>query len=113
MIRRPPGASRTDTIFPDTRRCRSDWTVPSAFIVIRTLTAGTSIAAGSTFQHGRIASRTAFSSPGARRDGVSDWVVGRAACCWALACVRSEEHTSELQSLMRLSYAVFCLTKDI
>src|SRR3546814_8155607 len=27
------------------------------------------------------------------------------------ACVRSEEHTSELQSLMRISYAVFCLTK--
>src|SRR3546814_6391996 len=28
-----------------------------------------------------------------------------------LKCVRSEEHTSELQSLMRISYAVFCLTK--
>src|SRR3546814_9983439 len=30
-----------------------------------------------------------------------------------LALVRSEEHTSELQSLMRISYAVFCLTKKI
>src|SRR3546814_6030342 len=30
-----------------------------------------------------------------------------ARCCW-----RSEEHTSELQSLMRISYAVFCLTKQ-
>src|SRR3546814_8050899 len=30
---------------------------------------------------------------------------------WAGACVRSEEHTSELQSLMRISYAVFCLKK--
>src|SRR3546814_10105740 len=29
----------------------------------------------------------------------------------ALACIRSEEHTSELQSLMRISYAVFCLKK--
>src|SRR3546814_2325866 len=29
----------------------------------------------------------------------------------AETCVRSEEHTSELQSLMRISYAVFCLTK--
>src|SRR3546814_4648249 len=28
-------------------------------------------------------------------------------------CVRSEEHTSELQSLMRISYAVFCLKKKI
>src|SRR3546814_4994275 len=37
-------------------------------------------------------------------------------CCAALACLlprakRSEEHTSELQSLMRISYAVFCLKK--
>src|SRR3546814_7071530 len=31
----------------------------------------------------------------------------------ALACPRSEEHTSELQSLMRISYAVFCLKKKI
>src|SRR3546814_4025807 len=31
--------------------------------------------------------------------------------CGALHAVRSEEHTSELQSLMRISYAVFCLTK--
>src|SRR3546814_10465253 len=30
---------------------------------------------------------------------------------WALAIFRSEEHTSELQSLMRISYAVFCLKK--
>src|SRR3546814_2249919 len=31
--------------------------------------------------------------------------------CDPLLCLRSEEHTSELQSLMRISYAVFCLTK--
>src|SRR3546814_5197186 len=30
---------------------------------------------------------------------------------WRLNCLRSEEHTSELQSLMRISYAVFCLKK--
>src|SRR3546814_9573405 len=38
---------------------------------------------------------------------------GRAACraAWRGAPERSEEHTSELQSLMRISYAVFCLTK--
>src|SRR3546814_9555698 len=34
------------------------------------------------------------------------WLIGRS--CWLL---RSEEHTSELQSLMRISYAVFCLKK--
>src|SRR3546814_8449196 len=32
---------------------------------------------------------------------------------WAAALVRSEEHTSELQSLMRISYAIFCLKKKI
>src|SRR3546814_7922707 len=31
--------------------------------------------------------------------------------CFAIAVTRSEEHTSELQSLMRISYAVFCLKK--
>src|SRR3546814_9514162 len=37
------------------------------------------------------------------------WVIGFVAACIVL--VRSEEHTSELQSLMRISYAVFCLKK--
>src|SRR3546814_5464893 len=32
---------------------------------------------------------------------------------WTVAAIRSEEHTSELQSLMRISYAVFCLKKKI
>src|SRR3546814_7599659 len=36
----------------------------------------------------------------------------RVTCAWHAACAsRSEEHTSELQSLMRISYAVFCLKK--
>src|SRR3546814_6966619 len=36
---------------------------------------------------------------------------GERARLTALGALRSEEHTSELQSLMRISYAVFCLTK--
>src|SRR3546814_3332958 len=41
------------------------------------------------------------------------WLVYRT-LWWALGCLqRSEEHTSELQSLMRISYAVFCLNKNI
>src|SRR3546814_8313545 len=35
-------------------------------------------------------------------------LAGKVYYCWILAAVRSEEHTSELQSLMRISYAVFC-----
>src|SRR3546814_7439854 len=43
-------------------------------------------------------------------------LVGKLAVSWIAACLkalggRSEEHTSELQSLMRISYAVFCLNK--
>src|SRR3546814_10474249 len=47
----------------------------------------------------------------ARNDGpgVTSQVVG--GCVGAHPKVRSEEHTSELQSLMRISYAVFCLKK--
>src|SRR3546814_1132961 len=47
--------------------------------------------------------------------GGTQWLVGRlvAECAFCAAAVplRSEEHTSELQSLMRISYAVFCLKK--
>src|SRR3546814_15776015 len=95
MIRRPPRSTRTDTLFPYTTLFRSD------------------------------------GHPGAGRDAFLQWVLfqghdhrgsraprrrgrpldrdlrllGGAAGC------RSEEHTSELQSLMRISYAVFCLKK--
>src|SRR3546814_9432984 len=46
---------------------------------------------------------------GPSRDGVLS--KGGRAIVWLLVAVRSEEHTSELQSLMRISYAVFCLKK--
>src|SRR3546814_8256582 len=40
-----------------------------------------------------------------------NWPIDRADACVCINMVRSEEHTSELQSLMRNSYAVFCLKK--
>src|SRR3546814_6166297 len=56
----------------------------------------------------RLAIRCSFASPGAcsRRPGRL-----RSRPAYAKAC-RSEEHTSELQSLMRISYDVFCLKKN-
>src|SRR3546814_3141946 len=84
MIRRPPRSTRTDTLFPYTTLFRSHelWTVASE---------GPDAARGVE----RYARLVAI----ARAHGV------------VTPEDRSEEHTSELQSLMRISYAVFCLKK--
>src|SRR3546814_5586549 len=55
---------------------------------------------------GRLSRRSAR-----RRESGGDRPRADAPCPWPIAVGRSEEHTSELQSLMRISYAVFCLTK--
>src|SRR3546814_5617248 len=47
----------------------------------------------------------------ARKYGALSVPGGRLAVSWEVHSIRSEEHTSELQSLMRISYAVFCLKK--
>src|SRR3546814_4393320 len=85
MIRRPPRSTRTDTLFPYTTLFRSGREILSKRL--RARLAGTA-REGSASQPG-----FALYSPGPGR--------------WT----RSEEHTSELQSLMRISYAVFCLKK--
>src|SRR3546814_8067057 len=104
MIRRPPRSTRTDTLFPYTTLCRSLHlcspcrgvqsempraplleTIHRSKMVFNGL-AGISAATQPTFDKGFFEYR--FLLP-----------------------YRSEEHTSELQSLMRISYAVFCLKK--
>src|SRR3546814_10648456 len=84
MILLPPRSTRTDTLFPYTTLFRSTvWAVFAMFI--------------------------------------GDWVAWLLAfpdltfdAAWSsFGRLRSEEHTSELQSLMRISYAVFCLKKKI
>src|SRR3546814_8769607 len=85
MLRRPPRSTRTDTLFPYTTLFRSRGWV-----------------GGPTAERRRL-----------RHPRRAAWVRALAwawAWAWASAC-RSEEHTSELQSLMRISYAVFCLKK--
>src|SRR3546814_8676057 len=89
MIRRPPRSTRTDTLFPYTTLFRSP---------------GLGVRRGHVVEHRqdaprrhhlprrRLQARAAGRSQHGRRH-------------------RSEEHTSELQSLMRISYAVFCLKK--
>src|SRR3546814_3886579 len=92
MIRRPPRSTRTDTLFPYTTLFRS---VPHA---------GRQDRRGCGAPHdrrGRLSEERGYHAGGAEGvDGYPD-----------RARQRSEEHTSELQSLMRISYAVFCLKK--
>src|SRR3546814_9516792 len=105
MIRRPPRSTRTDTLFPYTTLFRSDRLCAGA-------RRGT-LRRGGRPGAGRQASRGqgALPAPGAHRLRRS---ARPAPLCAALpASLRSEEHTSELQSLMRISYAVFCLKKKI
>src|SRR3546814_5573153 len=90
MIRRPPRSTRTDTLFPYTTLFRSQR---------RPTTALEEIGAVEVLEPG---DRLAYRGLGAAEE-IS---CGREA-------FRSEEHTSELQSLMRISYAVFCLKKKI
>src|SRR3546814_4128314 len=117
MTRRPPSATRIDTLFPYTPRFRSlaaldtvrafDWgrlepddvvLTPAPFFhingvnpVLRSLAAGACVLAPAQFDAARIPAL--IETHGVTR-------------------TRSEEHTSELQSLMRISYAVFCLKKQ-
>src|SRR3546814_6607753 len=113
---RPPRSTRTDTLFPYTTRFRSRIVAaagikPNAgnFCAIG-LERGTMArlhpqnlaVKGDRFVHARAAERHMVQSK--RRHFF--FQSGAARC-------RSEEHTSELQSLMRISYAVFCLTKKI
>src|SRR3546814_1184274 len=86
MIRRPPRSTRTDTLFPYTTLFRS-W-----------VTGFGGVSCGSSTVEGSF--RTAACS----KTRISST---RAGSCSS----RSEEHTSELQSIMRISYAVFCLKK--
>src|SRR3546814_2197748 len=98
MIRRPPRSTRTDTLFPYTtlfrsRRGRGRFPDPAQ------------PAAGLSDRHEPSTSSGAGAFPGRLL------VIGHSLRTSAAPPGRSEEHTSELQSLMRISYAVFCLKK--
>src|SRR3546814_8943889 len=91
MIRRPPRSTRTDTLFPYTTLFRSQALTPAQIRNIETRLA-------------RSMRAEAAADPQA-------WLALPLADQLQAAAKRSEEHTSELQSLMRISYAVFCLKK--
>src|SRR3546814_9948126 len=97
MIRRPPRSTRTDTLFPYTTLFRS---VTGAGEVIRCGGATSKAASGYDFTRFIVGS-----------EGTLALIVEATLALHPLPAARSEEHTSELQSLMRISYAVFCLKK--
>src|SRR3546814_3562690 len=107
MIRRPPRSTRTDTLFPYTTLFRSRTRAqPQRHRRID----GPSWRSRRQRGHGVVLRAAPEECPGPPRLGYPrgapdrDRQVDR-------ADLRSEEHTSELQSLMRISYAVFCLKK--
>src|SRR3546814_10238820 len=89
MIRRPPRSTRTDTRFPYTTLFRSPDYAQSPRLIPRRNT--------------RAKKRA--------RQGAGPFYISIASVRSGAFDDRSEEHTSELQSLMRTSYAVFCLKK--
>src|SRR3546814_4931605 len=118
MIRRPPRSTRTDTLFPYTTLFRSTALARTG----DTLDGDCPVGRAEDQAGGRFLATIEF-------DAVIDGSDGLDPCACLIASekgghgvppgfdrgenamLRSEEHTSELQSLMRISYAVFCLKK--
>src|SRR3546814_5601200 len=98
MIRRPPRSTRTDTLFPYTTLFRSERAIidllGSRLVLFRGI-------------------YTFFGQKGGFFARPAAPYLNRKRRIQVRPCIdkRSEEHTSELQSLMRISYAVFCLNK--
>src|SRR3546814_7172941 len=101
MIRRPPRSTRTDTLFPYTTLFRSpplEVRLTPQMMFKRQIKPPSCIHASTDAD--RAASAANIRTCDSSAPQISIWNRGR-----------SEEHTSELQSLMRISYAVFCLKK--
>src|SRR3546814_9833612 len=115
MIRRPPRSTRTDTLFPYTTLFRSTRRQQAR------KRNGRSAGPCGPYRQGRRLGRAASGQCadfGRNRTQVGSCSGkggddGGPSCQHfrSLRAIRSEEHTSELQSLMRISYAVFCLKK--
>src|SRR3546814_8836719 len=105
MIRRPPRSTRTDTLFPCTTLFRSAWKASIEYTNLLGTTTGFGL-------------RALYSAPSEEPVTVIEDTIlqpfegenGDLAVSTPVG--RSEEHTSELQSLMRISYAVFCLKNN-
>src|SRR3546814_2939505 len=108
MILRPPRSTRTDTLFPDTTRFRSH-AAPLGVGIVAALErdvderVGDGVDLRLPHQRHQLGRIVVVHGMHGGEMGAGDAALQPQA--------RSEEHTSELQSLMRISYAVFCLKK--
>src|SRR3546814_8677794 len=104
MLRRPPSATRTDTLFPYTTLFRSVLRIDDGKVNVVSHQVVELLHAGLDQATAEARAVAIIGRPGKLSAGfdLTEMTAGR-----------SEEHTSELQSLMRISYAVFCLNKQI
>src|SRR3546814_8005698 len=103
MVRLPPRSTLTDTLFPYTSLFRSE-AGGAVDRIEHPLPPSARIAVAIFLADDAITGMFGLDDRAHRR-------LGRAVRLGHEGCIRSEEHTSELQSLMRISYAVFCLKK--
>src|SRR3546814_5741598 len=119
MIRRPPRSTRTDTLFPYTTRFRAGQDPPPrrrgdapASHLLQEADAVSAVAEGEGTP-APVSSSALRMEADALNAFLAEAFPNSASGTRGrvVSAERSEEHTSELQSLMRISYAVFCLTK--
>src|SRR3546814_5754868 len=128
MMRLPPSSTRTGTLLPYATLCRSVGTAGLASLLTApasSLPLATTVFGGGSTGAGACCRQPAGSRQAIARQDSNDGKRNRAGITtWGLcgflgvlvygpdpSAPRSEEHTSELQSLLRTSYAVFCLKK--
>src|SRR3546814_10233945 len=104
MLPRPPRSTRTDTLFPDTTRFRSTGTRGPMGKIRNFMRRLHRSKSGNATLLLALGTPMLIGGTGLAVD-TAQWYL------WKRE-LRSEEHTSELQSLMRISYAVFCLKKQ-
>src|SRR3546814_9578095 len=110
MMRLPPRSTRTDTLFPDPTLFRS----PKADAMVtreRGLALGILTADCVPVLFAEAEAGVVGAAHAGWKGALTGVLEATVAAMTALGAERSEEHTSELQSLMRISYAVFCLKK--
>src|SRR3546814_8072428 len=107
MIRRPPRSTRTDTLFPYTTLCRSRAAENGEVLAeyVDQPAVDRAVADNDTV------TQVLLLLQAERGRAMGDRAVQLDEAALVEQQIRSEEHTSELQSLMRISYAVFCLKK--